>query len=91
MPHVRLKIHVTGTFHGIEGGVPLGTVVEVSEFDAARYVKNDIAEHISVPEVEEESSVVSPVVESAVVKRRGRPRKENTWHDEHAKGWSKVD
>lgn len=89
MARIRLRIHVTGTFHGVEGGVLPGTIVEVSDFDAARYVKNCVAEY--VPD-DEENAVVEPQVESAVVKRRRtRPRKQAEWHDDSAPGWSKVD
>lgn len=91
MPRIRLRIHITGTFHGIEGGVLPGTIVEVPDFDAARYVKNCVAEYVT--QDEEENAVVEPTqVESAVVKRRRtRPRKQAEWHDDAAPGWSKVD
>lgn len=88
MARIRLRIHVTGTFHGIEGGVPPGTIVEVDDFDAARYVKNCVAEYVTQAE---ETAVVEPTqVESAVVKRR-KTRKPAEWHDDSAPGWSKVD
>jgi hypothetical protein len=88
MARIRLRIHVTGTFHGIEGGVLPGTIVEVDDVDSDRYVKNCVAEYVTG---DEENAVVEPTqVESAVVKRR-KTRKPADWHDEKAPGWSKVD
>lgn len=89
MARIRLKIHVTGSFHGIEGGVLPGTIVDVDDFDADRYVKNEIAEYVAGTE---EHAVLDTEAESAVVKpRRGRPKKQPEWDDEKAPGWKEVD
>lgn len=87
MPRIRLKIHVTGTFHGIEGGVPPGTIVDVSDFDADRYIRNHIAEYVDDGK---ENAVLEPEVETATVKR-GRPKKQPEWHDDDAPGFKEVE
>jgi hypothetical protein len=85
---IRL-LHVTGSFHGLDT-VQDGQIVEVDEFNALRYIKNGIAEPVG-DEHAEESAVLTPKVEAATVKRRGRPKKRPAeWHDEHAPGWSEV-
>jgi hypothetical protein len=86
MTRIRLRTTVTGSFHGIEGGIERGQVVDVDDISAARYVKNGLAELVKETV---ESAVVEPEgVESALVRRpRGRPRKQPEWDDEHAQGW----
>jgi hypothetical protein len=82
---IRLLQMITGSFHGVDGGVEVGQLVDVDDISAARYVKSGLAELVKGTE---ESAVVEPEVESAVVKpRRGRPKKQPEWHDEPAPGW----
>jgi hypothetical protein len=95
----------TGTFHGIDGGVTRGQVIDLDDDDAARYISSGMAEALPEPEPEEERAVIdtTPVtvtadagltgeVETAVPKRRpGRPRKTPEWHDDNAPGWSAVE
>jgi hypothetical protein len=88
---IRLRHDVTGTFHGISGGVQRGQVVEVDDANGRRYIAAGLAESAAPKkdEVEEHAVVESAVVESAVVKRgRGRPRRQpSEWADEGAPGW----
>jgi hypothetical protein len=88
-----MRISVTGSFHNIDGGVERGQVVDVDEPTAHRYIRNGIAEPVEA-EVEE-SAVLTPVAESAVVKSpRGRPKRVKPpaeWHDEKAPGWKEVE
>lgn len=82
---IRLLQMVTGSFHGVDGGAGRGDVVDVDEVSAARYVKSGLAELVTGTE---ESAVIDPEVESAVVKpRRGRQKKDPDWHEEKAPGW----
>lgn len=82
---IRLLQMVTGSFHGVDGGVDRGSVVDVDDFSAARYVKSGLAELVKGTE---ESAVVDPKVETAVVKKRpARPKKPPEWHEEKAPGW----
>jgi hypothetical protein len=82
---IRLLQMITGSFHGVDGGVERGQVVDVDDVSAARYVKSGVAE--LVKDVEEHA-VIDEESESAVVKpRRGRPKKAPGWDDEHAPGW----
>jgi hypothetical protein len=83
---IRL-LYVTGSFHGLDN-VQHGQIVDIDEFNALRYIKMGVAE--PVEEHTEESAVLTPKVETATVKRRGRPKKKPEWHDEHAPGWSEV-
>lgn len=81
---IRLRHDVTGSFHGIDGGMARGTVIDVDEYDAARYVKTGTAEYVA-----EESAVLPEQSESATVKRRRvRSKKQPDWHEESAPGWS---
>jgi hypothetical protein len=93
-----MRYDVTGSFHGIDGGVPRGVVVDIEDLHAQRYIDAEAADRADeephfpdkqwVKELEEEDAVVEPEkVETAVVKRRGRPKKQPDWHDEHAPGW----
>lgn len=82
---IRLLQMVTGSFHGVDGGAERGSVVDVDDVSAARYVKSGLAELVKGTE---ESAVVETEVESAVVKpRRGRQKKPPEWDDEQAPGW----
>ena len=86
---IRMRQEITGTFHGVDGGVPRGGIVDVDEFHARRYIKNGMAEAVSDgPKHAEESAVLDAEGESTTVKRRGRPKKQPEWHDEQAPGWS---
>lgn len=82
---IRLLQMVTGSFHGVDGGVERGSVVDVDDVSAARYVKSGLAELVKGTE---EHAVVESEVESAVVKpRRGRQKKDADWHEDKAPGW----
>jgi hypothetical protein len=82
---------VTGTFHGIEGGIPRGGVVDIDDVHAQRYIAAGAAKRAeNEPQaVEEESAVIEPETESAVVKKRPR-RRAPEWHDDAAPGFKKV-
>lgn len=92
---IRFRYSVTGSFHGFDGGVERGEVVDVEDVHALRYVKFGMADRVGPVssdkklEAVEESAIIEPEVESAVVKRttRGRPKKQPEWHDEQARGW----
>jgi len=64
---------VLGTFHGIDGGVTTGQIVEVGD-EAERYIKSGLAEPLG-----EERAVPdnNTAVETAVPAKRGpgRPKK----------------
>jgi hypothetical protein len=90
---IRMLYEVTGTFHGIEGGIPRGGVVDIDDVHAQRYIAAGAAKRAEnePAAVEEESAVIEPETESAVVKpRRGRPKKQPEWHDD-GPGWQKAD
>jgi hypothetical protein len=101
---LRLLQAVTGRFLA-------GSIVEVDDFEAPRYLHDHTAELVAAdpqsvdekahfPDKEwmddlqaEESAVAEPKVESATVKRRGRPKRVKPaaeWHDENAPGWKEV-
>jgi hypothetical protein len=83
---IRLLQMITGSFHGVDGGVARGQVVDVDDVSAARYVKSGVAELVKGGE--EHAVIDDTGVESAVVKpRRGRPKKDPDWHEEKAPGW----
>ena len=71
MTKVRMKRAVLGSFHGIDGGVTPGQIVEVGN-DAERYIAADLAEPLS-----EERAVPDDDAETAVPVKRGpgRPKK----------------
>lgn len=89
---IRLLQTVTGSFHNIDGGIPAGTVVDVDDDDAARYIKNGLAAPADDEHQAAESAVLQPQTESTVAKPRGRKKTPPPqWHDEHAPGWSEVE
>lgn len=61
---IKLLVGFPGTFHNIGGGVKPGDVVEVDDFNGARYCKLGYAEPVA--ETREERAVVTPVEERAV-------------------------
>lgn len=73
---VRMKIGVSGTFHGIVEGVAAGQVVDVEpDVEAERYIKLGYAELADQsgkperpPERPKEERAVAPKSETAVVK-----------------------
>lgn len=58
---IRLRRDITGTFHGIDGGLKRGDVVEVDDANGARYCKLGYAEPVVEKHVE--TAVVEPVIE----------------------------
>jgi len=85
---IRLLQAVTGRFLA-------GSIVEADDFDALRYLHDHVAELVAdPPPAVAESAVLTPEVESATVKRRGRPKKARppaAWHDDKAPGWKEVE
>jgi hypothetical protein len=64
---IRLKISIAGTFHGIDGGVKVGDVVEVDDMSGANYVASGYAEEVKPGRRSEEHALADMSAEEHAV------------------------